>query len=64
MFELVRRGHEAVGSARRLPEKLPKKRSMELETFAPGFHSLPTWKNALSRYLTEIGEIQVWDRSR
>lgn len=29
-----------------------------------GFQPLPGWKNALARYLNEIGETEEWDRSR
>ncbi len=38
MFELARRGHEAIGSGRRLPDELPKKQKpLGVETPAPGF---------------------------
>lgn len=38
VFELTRRGHEAVGSGRHLPEELPKKPTpLGLKTPAPGF---------------------------
>ena len=29
-----------------------------------GFQALPGWKNALARYLNEIGETEEWDRSK
>ena len=41
MFELARRGHEAVGAARRMPAELPKVTvPLGLETPAPGFVKL------------------------
>ena len=41
MFELARRGHEAVGAARRIPAELPKVTvPLGLETPAPGFVKL------------------------
>lgn len=41
MFELARRGHEAVGSARKMPAELPKVVApLELKTPAPGFVKL------------------------
>ena len=57
MFELVRRGHEAVGTVRRMPEDLPKAvKPLDVETPALGFAQLDLANEAAVK--AEIAALQ------